>query len=104
MARNIVERIFPLDDVDRPSAARLDDKDGRPPGQRLLRPGEKGLGAAADLDMHFARAVATPCAHGQDAYATDAGLISRHGKAPLPGSAVPSVVLAHLAVDNRGLS
>jgi hypothetical protein len=33
--------------------------------------------------MHFAWAVATPCAHGQDAYATDAGLISVHGSAPL---------------------
>jgi hypothetical protein len=51
---------IPLDDIDRPRSARLNDQDGRALGQRPFGPGQEGLGTAADLDEHLARPGVAP--------------------------------------------
>jgi hypothetical protein len=70
--RGLAQGIVPLDDVDRPFPAGLDDQDRGASRQGGIRPGEEVLRTTAHPDAHLAGASRPARRDGDDAYRADA--------------------------------
>jgi hypothetical protein len=75
---DLIRWCVPLDDVDRPGAARFYDQHSRAFRKRGVGPGQIGLRPSANLDQRFPWADTSAGTDGKDAEAAYAGLVPNH--------------------------